>query len=331
MSEVVIAVAELEYGKAQRLFEETSQRGMLCFQAPREETGLVEAIRQRGATHAILGVDKYTGPLYEVLPKGSVLARFGVGYDGLDLPRATRHGLLCTNTPGVLDVSVAEHALALILAAVRRLPVLHARTLDDIWEPKVGMELRGKRLAVIGCGPIGRQLAKMASFGLGMEVAGCEIADVDAGAMKGEFGFASITPDFAEAVREAHIVTLHIPSIPATRHFLNAERLKQIPAEAWLVNTARGAVVDEVALFEALSAGQLAGAALDVFEAEPYVPAEPDKDLRRLPNVVLTPHVASSTQEACDRMGRGALRNISLAIEGRFDEMNLLNPEVLKT
>jgi phosphoglycerate dehydrogenase-like enzyme len=124
-------------------------------------------------------------------------------------------------------------------------------------------------------------------------------------------------------------VSLHLPSSPETRHFLNRSRLAELPAGCLLINTARGVLVDEVALFDALQAERIAGAALDVFETEPYQPQAPGKDLRQLPNVVITPHIGSSTGEASARMAQRALRNIQLAAVGKYAEMDLLNPAVL--
>jgi phosphoglycerate dehydrogenase-like enzyme len=117
--------------------------------------------------------------------------------------------------------------------------------------------------------------------------------------------------------------------LPETRHFLSVERLALLPAGCWVVNTARGALVDEAALFDALTGGRIAGAALDVFEREPYEPVAPGKDLRTLANVIMTPHISSSTREACDRMASRALKNILLAEAGKYAEMDLLNREVL--
>ena len=164
-----------------------------------------------------------------------------------------------------------------------------------------------------------------------MKVVGCEVVDLDVKQMEQEFGFSTVVKDFAAAVKGADFVSLHIPSLPATRHFLSGERLGLLSAGCWIVNTARGALVDEMALFEALAAGRLGGAALDVFEREPYVPVAPGKDLRTLANVVLTPHISSSTREACDRMASRALRNVQLAEAGKYDQMDLLNPEVVGT
>ena len=131
-------------------------------------------------------------------------------------------------------------------------------------------------------------------------------------------------------MRDADFVSLHINAEPANHHFLNRERLALIPQRAWLINTARGAVVDEQSLYDALAGGRLAGAALDVFDREPYVPADPSRDLRTLANVLLTPHVGSHTWEANRGMAERALQNVIRAVHGEFDGMDLVNPAVLK-
>ena len=324
-----IAVTELEYDKAHGVFTRVAGEGIECVRAPAGETGLARAVRERDIRHVIVGVEPYSGPLYDALPAGGVVARFGVGHDGIDKNLATKRGLLCTNTPGVLDDSVAEMAIALMLSAARSVLAVAGATRQGEWTPRVGTELKGKTVAIIGCGAIGCRVARIAALGFQMNVVGCEVAEADAGRMKSDFGFADVRRDFAGAVADADYVSLHIPGTRATRRFINRERLAVMPRRAWLINTARGAVVDEAALFEVLSQGKLAGAALDVFENEPYTPVTPDKDLRTLGNVIMTPHVGSRTQEACDRMAERALHNIKLAEAGRFDEMDLLNPAVL--
>ncbi len=325
-----VVVTEVEFRKASASFEKACAAGWKCIPAPPGEAEVAEAIRRSGATHAVVGVQRYVAALYDALPRGGVLARFGVGHDGVDKQKATAKGILCVNTPGVLDDSVAEYALGLMLAAARHTLEMAAGCRAHQWSPRVGTELLDKRLAVIGCGPIGCRVARAASAGFGMHVVGAEIRDVDEEALRQSFGFARVVKDFSAAVAGAHFVSLHIPNVPQTRHFINRERLSQIPPSAWLINTARGAVVDESALFDALNSGTLSGAALDVFESEPYVPVDPGKDLRSLTNVILTPHVSSATHEACTRMAERALHNIALAEAGNFSEMDLLNPEVLK-
>ncbi|MBI4578836.1 MAG: hypothetical protein HY718_03985 [Planctomycetes bacterium] len=326
---IQVAVTDLEYRKAQKVFTAAANDGLHCLSAPPGEDELAAFIRQVGVRYAVIGVEPYRGPVYDSLPRGGVLARFGVGHDGVDKSLATGRGIICTNTPGALDDSVAEHAINLLLAAARHTVTVAAGVKTGQWTPIVGRELADKTLAVIGCGPIGRRVAQIAAFGLRMKVVGCEVVDVNHEAMEREFGFAHVTKEFAEAVADADFVSLHIPSVTATRYFMNRDRFARMPAKAWLINTARGAIVDERALYEAIVAGLIAGAALDVFEREPYVPVDPDKDLRGLKNVIMTPHVGSSTQEACDRMARQALANIQAAITGRYDDMNVLNPQVL--
>ena len=325
-----VVVTEIEYRKAPPIFEKAREGGWHCIPAPPGESELAEAIRRHGASHAVIGVDRYVEALYDALPRGGVLARFGVGHDGVDKQKATARGILCVNTPGVLDASVAEHTLGLMLAAARHTVEMAAACRAHQWSPKVGTELLDKRLAVIGCGPIGCRVAQMAFAGFGMRVVGSEIREVDEKVLRQRFGFERVVKEFSAAVEGAEFVSLHIPSAPQTRHFINRDRLAQIPAGAWLINTARGAVVDEAALFDALKGGSLCGAALDVLECEPYAPVDPARDLRSLSNVILTPHVGSSTREACACMAERALRNIALAEARNFSAMDLLNPEVLK-
>jgi phosphoglycerate dehydrogenase-like enzyme len=147
--------------------------------------------------------------------------------------------------------------------------------------------------------------------------------------LRQNWGVQRLTDDFAEAVRAADVVSLHLPSNAETRHLINAQTLACMQPGAILINTARGALVDEVALYDALVAGRLSAAGLDVFEAEPYIPRLPDKDLRTLPNVLLTPHVSSGTREACARVATACIANLRSAAVGRYEAMSLLNPEAL--
>jgi lactate dehydrogenase-like 2-hydroxyacid dehydrogenase len=330
MRKHTVVVTDREYEKGKAVFERTPERSLVCIPVSCEESELAAAIRMHGARHVILGVEKYAGELYEALPKGGVIARYGVGYDGIDLARATEKGLYCTSTPGALDDSVAEFAITLMLSLVRHIMELNEITRNGKWGMKLGMEMRGKRLAVIGCGPIGSRVSRIASFGLGMTVIGSEVRDVDRASMKREYGFTAIVKTFEEAVADADFVSLHIPGIQSTNHFINDARLSFMPRKAWLINTSRGSVVDESALYDALVSGVIRGAALDVFENEPYVPVESGKDLRSLRNIIMTPHMSASTLEACNRVAERALLNIELAERKEYEKMDLLNPEILR-
>ena len=322
----VVLVTETEFRRAPQVFE--SADGLRCVPVPGAEAALARAIVEHGARYVVVGSVKYEGALYETLPRGGVIARFGVGHDAIDKKKATQAGVLCTNTPSVLDQSVAEHAVLLMLAAARRLPTLTAEMRQGEWAlGPAGVELCGKTIAIIGSGRIGQAVARIATRGFGMRAVGCRRSAARS-AETGDCAF--VTTDFAAAVRDADFVSLHINAEPANLRFLNHQRLSMIPPRAWLINTARGAVVDELALYDALSGGGLAGAALDVFDGEPYVPKDPARDLRTLPNVVLTPHVGSHTGEANRGMASRALQNVRRAEAGDFEGMDLVNPDVIR-
>lgn len=323
----IVLVTGSEYRKGEDRF--IAERGLDCRRGPDAEADVAAAIRDLNVRYVIVGGRQFTGPLYDALPAGGVIARFGVGHDGVDKQKATARGLLCTNTPGVLDQSVAEHAMLLIAAAARKLTSALASMTSGAWVSPAGQDLHGKRIAVVGCGGIGRALARIAALGYGMRVVGCTRPGAPTPASLEHFEL--VTDDFAEAVRDADFVSLHMPATPENAGFINRERLAQMNPRAWLINTARGAVVDEAALFETLAARRIAGAALDVFAREPYVPAGASSDLRSLPNVILTPHVGSNTVESNGRMADRALQNVQFAVNGAVDRMDLLNPEVLRT
>lgn len=322
----VVVVTEPEYRRSQDIFSATTDQ--TCVPAPPAEDALVDAIRTSGARHAIVGSTFYRGPLYAALPRGSVLARYGVGHEGIDKAEGTRHGLFCTNTPDVLHQSVAELTMLLIGAAARHLLATSNALTAGRWAPVQGVELEGRTLAVIGCGTIGRAIARIASAGYGMRVVGYA-RHIPPEPRPGDEHFGAITDDFATAVREADFVSLNIPAYPENARFIDRDRLALFRKDAWLVNTARGAVVDEVALHEAIAEGRLGGAALDVFDKEPYVPVDEAHDLRMLERVVLVPHVGSNTAQANRRMAERALGNIRAAEAGDLARLDLLNPEVL--
>jgi phosphoglycerate dehydrogenase-like enzyme len=272
----------------------------------------------------VVGSGAYRDRLYTTLGRGGLVARFGVGYDNIDLARATAAGVLCTNTPDVLQQSVAELTIAMRGAAARHVLTVATDLQAGRWTPREGVELEDKTLALIGSGAIAQAVARIAAAGFGMRVVGYARTP-----RQPPPHFAGTTTDFAEAVRGADFVSLHIPASAENTNFIDERRLSQLEPRAWLINTARGSVVDERALFDALSSGRVAGAALDVFEREPYEPAEAGRDLRTLPNVILVPHVGSNTVEANRRMALRALRNVQLAHAGDLAALDLINPDVL--
>ena len=309
-----ILVTSLEYDKAEDFFRGVPD--FQCIRVPETEGQLAKAVRREGAEYVIVGVEKYVSELYEALPCGGVIARFGVGHDGIDSKKAASKGIVCVNTPGVLDDSVAECAIALMLDAARRIAQCSAAVKAGEWKPCRGMELKSKNLAVIGGGHIGRKVAKIANAGLGMKVLCFDAVQCECPY------FSSCSQDFAAVASQADVVSLHLPLLPSTTGFLNAERLSQIKPGAILVNTARGALIDETALYEALRQGHLAAAALDVFANEPYITVDSKCDLRKLPNVLMTPHIASNTGEACLAMAKAAVEGIRLVRSGNLEKVS---------
>lgn len=225
-----------------------------------------------------------------------VIGRAGTGVDNIDLPAATRAGIVVLNTPGGNAVAAAEQTVALLTALARNVPQAHAALKAGRWDRKghVGVELTGKTLGVVGLGRIGREVARRAA-GLRMQVVGHDpLVTAEAAA---DMGVAY--RDLPTLLAESDFVTLHVPLTPKTRHLLDADRIAAMKPGARLINCARGGLVDEAALLRALRSGHLAGAALDVFEDEP-----PAADgVVSHPGVVVTPHLGASTVEAQRRVG----------------------------
>ena len=253
-------------------------------------------------------------------PQLRIVANFAVGYDNVDLSACTRRGVLVSNTPGVLTEATAELTIALLLDLARRVTEgdrMLRRAQGWVWSPTfmLGTGLRGKLLGIVGLGRIGLEVARLAEA-FGMRVAYTSRAGPKEGAA---YDFRR----FEELVRTANVVSLHCPLTPETRHLIGRRELQAMRRDAFLVNTTRGPVVDETALVEALQAGEIAGAALDVFEREPEV----HPGLLELENAVLAPHLGSATHETREAMGMlcvSALR--AVLVEGRCPE-NALNPE----
>jgi lactate dehydrogenase-like 2-hydroxyacid dehydrogenase len=327
MRETVL-ITQLEFTKGEEVFRSESRFELLPISP--DEQALSEAVIAHRCRAVIVGVAPYTHSLYEALGKtggggGALIARFGVGHDSIDKVQAKRHGIIVTNTPGTLDQSVAEHAMWLMGALAKRIVMADARFRAGEFVPEMGIELHGKTLGIIGFGGIGRRVAAMAHFGLGMRVlaagrrASKELTETERRDI--DHMQASYTNEVEAALRESDVVSIHLPANAQTHHFFNAQRLALMKPTALLINTARGSLVDESALYDALSSGQIAGAALDVFEKEPYAPVAPDKDLRTLRNVVLTPHIGSNTRTANHNMARSCLETVGKFFEGRLEAL----------
>lgn len=258
------------------------------------------------------GLGGITRRVMEAAPRLRVIARHGAGVDNVDLVAARERGVIVTNAPGAPTLSVAEHAVGLMLAVARRIPLADAGLRAGDWgvrDRSWGIELYGRTLGVVGFGRIGRRVASICHHGLGMEVAYHDIQ----GLLPDPALPARFLP-FDEVLQSADVLTLHVPLGPATRHLIGRRELELVKPTAILINTARGDVIDEAALAEALREGRLAGAGLDVFGQEPVQGVHP---LAAFENVVLTPHIAAMTPDAMRRLAMDAAEEALAVLSGR--------------
>ena len=241
-----------------------------------------------------------------------VIARAGVGVDNVDLEAATRSGIVVCNAPQSNIISAAEHTVAMLLAVARNIPQAHGALTEGRWERSrwTGTEVYGKTLGVLGLGRIGSLVAQRCqAFGMDVIAYDPFLAPERAARMDVE-----LLPTVESVLTRADFVTVHLPRTSETANLLDADRLALMRPDARLINVARGGIIDESALADALRAGRLAGAALDVFAAEPLA----DSPLFGLPNVVLTPHLGASTSEAQDKAGTQVAEYVNLALAGEF-------------
>ena len=250
-----------------------------------------------------------------------IIARWGVGYDSVDLAAATGCGIVVTYTPGLLDEAVAEYTLALLLALARRVHDGYAAMRNKEWKVAWGHDLSGKTLGIIGCGRIGLAVARRA-IGFDLRLLGYDPLPSKEGKKLG-IRFVGLN----KLLAQSDIVSLHASLTDRSRGLIGKAELAKMKPSAYLINTARGALVDEVALARALSKKQIAGAALDVFSTEPL---PPDGPLHSAPNLLLSPHQASFTFESGERVSAAAAQAVLDLMRGKRPK-NVLNPEVFRS
>ncbi|MCP9888333.1 phosphoglycerate dehydrogenase [Cyanobium sp. ATX 6A2] len=270
-----------------------------------------------------------TAEIIEAATKLRIIGRAGVGVDNVDVPAATRRGVLVVNSPEGNTIAAAEHALALMLSLSRHVPHAHASTMAGGWDRKtyVGNELYKKKLGVVGLGKIGSHVARVAKA-MGMELLAYDpfVSEERAQSMQ-----VKLLP-LAELFAQADYVSLHLPRTPDTENLVNAELLRTMKPTARLVNCARGGIVDEAALAEAVEAGVIAGAALDVYAKEPLVADSPLRAVKE--RLVLTPHLGASTAEAQENVAIDVAEQIRDVLLGQpaRSAVNIpgLNAEVME-
>lgn len=262
----------------------------------------------QGMNGAIVSTDPFTRKVFEGARELKVVSRTGVGYDAIDVPAATEHGIAVCITPGTNNVAVAEYAFGLMLAAARRLIENHNEVIRGGWTRHQGRDLAGSTLGIIGLGNIGKELARRARAFDMKVIAFDPIQDI---AFARSHGITYVPLD--DLYRESDFVSLHLFLDAATRHIVNAERLALMKPRAYLINTSRGGTVDQDALYQALKERRIAGAALDVFEHEPL---ETNSHLRELDNVYLAPHVAGQTFNTALATGMMAAESVVKVLKG---------------
>jgi len=269
--------------------------------------------------------ERVNDDLLRAAPKLRIAANVAVGFDNIDVHACTRRGVVATNTPGVLDETTADFAWTLLLAVARRLSEGEALARSGNWkgwnlDQLCGADIWGKTLGLVGFGRIGKAVARRA-FGFQMKVIYTDAMrapeDVER-SMNAEFR------DLNALLAESDFISLHVPLLPETRGLFDGPKFFRMKPSAFLINTSRGPVVDEAALVAALEAKKLAGAALDVYENEPFI----HPGLKR-PNVVLAPHLASASIETRTKMAVMAVNNVLALFKGQRPT-NMLNPDVLQ-
>ena len=322
-NKVLVAVAGLE-GRAPEVFERLRRAGFeLEFNREGRALGEDQLIgRLPGVFATLAGSEPYNERVFAAAPDLRVVARVGVGYDRVDVAAASRHGVAVAMAFGTNHEAVADHAFALIAALGCQLLPYHRKVLDGGWGGNVHVSLWQATVGIVGLGRIGQALARRCR-GFEMRVLAYD---------------PEIDPDFAaqlgvelmpleRVLADADFVSVHAPHSPATDRIIDGPRLALMKPTAYLVNTARGALVDEAALIRALEQGQIAGAGLDVFETEPL---PRDSPVRRFDNVLLTPHCAgTNTRSLVDMLDRCATSILDIHAGRSPGDSYLLNPEVV--
>jgi len=294
--------------------------------APPPKKVILEKVRNVDAIASLLS-DKIDAEVFDAAPNLKIVAQIAVGFDNVDVQEATKRGIYVTNTPEVLTETTADFAWALLMAVARRVveadKYVRAGKWKVSWHPSMmlGRDVYGATIGIVGAGRIGYAVARRAK-GFDMKILFYDV--VPRPEMEKELGAKHV--DLDTLLRESDFVSIHVPLMKETFHMINAEKLRLMKKTAYLINNARGPVVDERALYEALKEGGIAGAGLDVFEQEP---TPVDNPLLKLDNVVVAPHISSASYETRSKMAEMVAENLVAFFDGKKPP-NLVNPEVMK-
>lgn len=238
---------------------------------------------------AIIGLDTWDEAVFKIAPKLKVVSKFGVGIDNIDVVKAHEYGIQVTNVPGGNSNAVAELTIGFILGALRKIPQQHQSVNNGGWDRRIGGELRGKTIGLLGFGNIAQLVAEKLQ-GFRVHVVAYDKYPNMEKAKQYDVNMVSLE----EVLQQSDVVSMHLPSLKETYHMMGREQFAMMKDQAYFINTARGVLVDEAALYDALTSGKLAGAAIDVYENEPV---SEDHPLLRLDNIITTPHCAAETYE----------------------------------
>lgn len=284
-----------------------------------------EAVAGKDAVISVIP-DKITKEIMEAAgPQLKIVANYAVGYDNIETKSASELGIYVSNTPGDLTEAVAEHSLALLMAVGRHIVEGDKFMRDDkykYWEPLIflGPKFADKTLGIIGFGRIGQHLAKIAKGGFNMRILYHDAKRYD----REESEIGAIYTNLEDLLENSDFISLHVPLLPSTKHLIGEREFKKMKPTAYLINTARGPVIDEDALIVALEENWIEGAALDVFEEEPHI----SDRLKALDNLVVTPHIGSATREARIEMARMAAENVIEVLINGKPPVNLVNKDI---
>ncbi len=293
---------------------------------PLSNKEMLEAVKDVDAMIAVIP-DQINKEIVEAGKNLKLIAAYSVGFDHIDVVTASEKGVFVSNTPGDLTEAVAEHSMALLMSIGRQIVKADKFVTDGdykFWDPMIflGPRFTEKTLGLVGFGRIGQHFAKIAKNGFDMrilynDVKRHEDAEKDLGAM---------FVDLDKLFEQSDFVSIHVPLLPSTHHLITSREFKKMKPTAYLINTARGPIIDEDALVLALRENWIEGAAIDVYEEEPKV----NPELKVLDNVILTPHIGSATREARIEMARMAAANVIEVLINKKDPINLVNKDVKK-
>lgn len=291
---------------------------------PMTKEEIMKGIKEMDGILCLL-TDRIDSEVMDSAPKLKIIANYAVGYDNIDVKAATERGIMVTNTPGVLTETTADLTWALIMAIARRIVEADRFTREGKfkgWSPTLflGQDVYGKTIGIIGLGRIGFAVARRA-LGFDMRILYYDLSRVDERlekAVKAQF------VPLDELLSQSDYITIHVPLTQETRHLIGEREFGLMKPTAYLINAARGPIVDEAALYKALKERRIAGAALDVYEREPEI----YPGLTELDNVVLVPHIGSASVETRSKMAEMAVNNLLAGLKGQVPP-NLVNPEVL--